>query len=468
VTTDPVVQLEHEAVVIGGGLAGLTAARELLRHGVKPLVLEASQRVGGYLSPLKIALDPGHEITVDAGAESFAARDVEVADYIAGLGLDVVQPSPRSAWCFPSSGAPFPLPKTSVLGVPSDWTDPALAAALGAEGVERARADEWMNVAIGDRSNLAAFVASRMGQDVVERLVRPIAGGVHSADPGKLDVTALHPRFWEIFESAGSLTEAVREIRAAAPAGSAVSGIRGGMNQLVSTLAEQISGLGGTIAYGKAVSGLARAGNGWKVTIEGQHGDSSAIKTSRVVLALPVKQAIELLKQIGATPPDAQQDVPQGTDISLVTLVVDAAQLADRGTGGLIAPGGAISAKGTTHVNSKWPWVQELLPEHTHVIRFSYGRHGEPADQSDQELIAQTRADFEQIYEPLTYTVHTAHVQRWPNALAPVTPQMKTLSTAVAEQVDGLPGLAVTGAWMSGTGVVAVIPHTRKAVLGIV
>jgi oxygen-dependent protoporphyrinogen oxidase len=240
------------------------------------------------------------------------------------------------------------------------------------------------------------------------------------------------------------------------------------MNQLVSTLAEQISGLGGTIAYGKAVSGLARAGNGWKVTIEGQHGDSSAIKTSRVVLALPVKQAIELLKQIGATPPDAQQDVPQGTDISLVTLVVDAAQLADRGTGGLIAPGGAISAKGTTHVNSKWPWVQELLPEHTHVIRFSYGRHGEPADQSDQELIAQTRADFEQIYEPLTYTVHTAHVQRWPNALAPVTPQMKTLSTAVAEQVDGLPGLAVTGAWMSGTGVVAVIPHTRKAVLGIV
>lgn len=36
-----------EVIVIGGGPAGLTAAYELLQHGFKPLVLEASSQVGG-------------------------------------------------------------------------------------------------------------------------------------------------------------------------------------------------------------------------------------------------------------------------------------------------------------------------------------------------------------------------------------------------------------------------------------
>jgi len=40
--------MSHErAIVVGGGPAGLTAAYELLRHGIQPVVLEASDKVGG-------------------------------------------------------------------------------------------------------------------------------------------------------------------------------------------------------------------------------------------------------------------------------------------------------------------------------------------------------------------------------------------------------------------------------------
>lgn len=38
---------EGQTVIIGGGPAGLTAAYELAKHGVKPLVLEKGERVGG-------------------------------------------------------------------------------------------------------------------------------------------------------------------------------------------------------------------------------------------------------------------------------------------------------------------------------------------------------------------------------------------------------------------------------------
>ncbi len=40
------------AIIIGAGPAGLTAALELLRRtDVKPIVLEATQEIGGILAP---------------------------------------------------------------------------------------------------------------------------------------------------------------------------------------------------------------------------------------------------------------------------------------------------------------------------------------------------------------------------------------------------------------------------------
>ncbi len=40
----------YDAVIIGGGVAGLTAALHLAERGLKPLILEAGERVGGRLS----------------------------------------------------------------------------------------------------------------------------------------------------------------------------------------------------------------------------------------------------------------------------------------------------------------------------------------------------------------------------------------------------------------------------------
>jgi hypothetical protein len=41
---------QHDVVIIGGGIAGLTAALHLAERGLKPLILEADERVGGRLS----------------------------------------------------------------------------------------------------------------------------------------------------------------------------------------------------------------------------------------------------------------------------------------------------------------------------------------------------------------------------------------------------------------------------------
>ena len=40
----------HEAIIVGGGVAGLTAALHLAERGLKPLILESGERVGGRLA----------------------------------------------------------------------------------------------------------------------------------------------------------------------------------------------------------------------------------------------------------------------------------------------------------------------------------------------------------------------------------------------------------------------------------
>lgn len=55
-----------EVVVIGAGVAGLAAARELAAHGVAALVLEARGRVGGRVHTVH---DPGSPLPVELGAE---------------------------------------------------------------------------------------------------------------------------------------------------------------------------------------------------------------------------------------------------------------------------------------------------------------------------------------------------------------------------------------------------------------
>ncbi|WP_375372411.1 protoporphyrinogen/coproporphyrinogen oxidase, partial [Actinotalea sp. JY-7885] len=238
---------DADVVVVGGGVAGLVVARECVRAGRRVLLLEAGDRLGGCVAGVEVA-----GLTLDAGAESFATRSSAVPDLLADLGLadDVVVPAARSAWLQLPRRA-LPLPRTGVMGIPGDPWAADVRRAIGLVGALRASLDRVLPARVGGGdaggASVGHLVRTRMGSRVLERLVAPVVGGVHSAHPDDVDLDAVLPGIRDRLARHGSLAAAVAAVRAAAPAGSAVAGLDGGMHRLVTALERDLRARGGEV-----------------------------------------------------------------------------------------------------------------------------------------------------------------------------------------------------------------------------
>ena len=118
----------NRAVVVGGGISGLLAAKDLQAAGFQVSIYEAATTWGGCVASHEVA-----GVVLDAGAECFATRNTAVADLATelGLGAQLTTPNPAGAWVWLAEG-PVPLPRTGSLGIPSDLSAPEVRSALGA------------------------------------------------------------------------------------------------------------------------------------------------------------------------------------------------------------------------------------------------------------------------------------------------------------------------------------------------
>ncbi|MCB7135668.1 protoporphyrinogen/coproporphyrinogen oxidase [Cellulosimicrobium marinum] len=456
-----------DAVVVGAGVAGLTAARTLRARGLRVVVLDAADRPGG---PVRGDALPGlGGLRVDVGAESFASRGTQVASLVPALGLDVVEPAAASAWGY-AAGRAFPLPRAGVLGIPAHPWAADVRRAVGVAGSLRASLDRVLPRRSADLSTLGSFTRSRLGARVTDRLVAPVATGVHSAPLDLLDVDAVAPGLRAAYEREGSLTRAVAALRALAPAGSAVRGVDGGLHRLVEALAADAD-----VRTRHRVVGLARADGGhgpdgpagWVVRASGPDGPVE-LTAPRLVVATPaLAGALAPLVGGGAVPRPAA-----GADVRLVTLLLRAPELDDapRGTGVLVAPprtgsdaAGGVEAKAMTHSTAKWPWLRERVrdaagPGH-HVVRLSYGRVGATSEPDLDRVVADASALFGvDLHGRVLGHVTT----RWDGALPPPTPAYRREVAAFADRVAEVPGLGVTGGWIAGTGLAAIVGHAQE------
>ena len=333
-------------IVVGAGIAGLVAARQLVLGGRDVVVLEASERAGGQVARHTVG-----GLQLDAGAESFATRGGTVADLAARLGLgdEIVRPAELPAWLYRADGTAMPLPATSLLGIPSLALSQDVIDAIGLRAAFRASLDLLMPSPIGAKSKtLGELVRRRMGPAVLEQLVAPVVRGVHSANPDELPLDRAAPGLRSALAREGSLSHAVASLRERSPAGSQVAGIRGGVVVIVDRLLADLERFGVPVRLG--------------VTID-------EVAPDRVRANGDLLRGDVLI----AAPGVAAEHTP-GRRITVVTLVVDQPELAvaPRGTGVLVELGAPnVGARALTHLTAKWPWLAERAGG-LQALRLSY------------------------------------------------------------------------------------------------
>ncbi|MEU6753053.1 protoporphyrinogen oxidase, partial [Spirillospora sp. NPDC046719] len=285
------------AVVVGGGIAGLTAARALAHAGVRVTVLEGSPRIGGKLRVSDIA-----GIPVDEGAESMLARRPEGLALVRALdrGDDLVNPGTTSSAIL-SRGALRPIPSGQVMGVPSDMKALAASQVLSPAGLARVPLDLVMpETQRGDDVSVADYIGARMGREVVDRLVEPLLGGVYAGRAELLSFDSTLPAVAAAARAHRSLINAVQGIREAAPkdAGPVFATLTGGLGSLPSLIAADIEAAGGTVRVNATVRELRRRPAGWRLTV-GSARAPELLDADAVVIAVPAAPAARLLADQG-------------------------------------------------------------------------------------------------------------------------------------------------------------------------
>lgn len=435
------------AVVIGGGVAGLVAARRLVLGGADVVLLEASGSLGGRVVPVEVG-----GIQVDGGAESFATRGGSVRALLDAVGLagGVVDPS-GSAWVALADRT-VPLPSGGLLGIPSSPLADDVRRVIDTGGALRAYADRLLPVLkVGQYERLGPLVRARMGVRVLDRLVSPVVQNVYGAHPDEVPIDLIAPGLNAALTNVGTLSGAVLRLRTAALPGSAAQGLAGGVHRLIGTLAEALRRAGVEVRTATPVLAVRGGNEGFTVVTAAQD-----LAADRVVIASDGAAAIGLLRDVAPSLAALPLPAPAVTRTVLVRVDDRRLDAAPRGSGVLRAADRTdISATALTHLTAKWQWLAERAGEGHHLLRLAYRGDLDVADST-------VRADASALIGLVGVSFTARKDVVWSDSAPPLAPETIRIRRALGA-VPLPPGLTVAGAWTAGTGLASVVVSGERA-----
>jgi oxygen-dependent protoporphyrinogen oxidase len=282
-----------DAIVIGAGIAGLTAAFRLQQRGRRVQVLDAAERAGGVIGTRVrdgFLYETGPNSTLDTtplidallgdlgiAAERRNANAVAATRYIVRGGK--LTPLPTSPGAFLKTEAFSLGAKLKLLREP--FVAPAPA------DVEE---------------SIAAFVRRRLGTEFLDYAIDPFVAGIYAGDPERISVPAAFPRLHALEQKYGSLIKGqirgARERRKSAEkaknAAQSFSFARG-MQTLTDALAGKID-----VRTGVRVARIVR-GDDDTFTVEADSDAGPLSVTARsVIIATPARAAAALVRPLDA------------------------------------------------------------------------------------------------------------------------------------------------------------------------
>jgi len=431
-------------VVIGAGVAGLSAAREVraLRPDAELHVLEASDRPGGLVdterTPEGFLLEHGPDsVGTQKPAGLAVVRDLGLEGEVVGS-----DEGPRSSFMV-HQGRLVPLPTGMIAMSPSAAWSVMRSPLFSVKGKARIAMEPFVPSRVtGEDESIGGFFRRRFGDEMVDRMLDPVLRGIYGAPIDELSLGVTMPRLALLERKYGSVAAGMAKVSRMRRSGEApppLFTLRGGMGALTDRLAAELNG---RVRYGAAVSSLTRGQGGWRVRLE----DGGELEADRVIVAAPAWAAARMIEAPDPELAALLGDVSHGpmVSVSLGFRAVDVPHPME-GTGFVVPANVDRSISACTWSSRKWPG---RAPEGTALIR-AFVRD---ATLSDAEAIDAMRVDLRDLMGIEAEPVFT-RVRRRGRALPRCGVGHLDRVARMEERGAELGGLALAGNSQRGVGI---------------
>jgi oxygen-dependent protoporphyrinogen oxidase len=457
--------------ILGGGLAGLSAAYELARHAqsganVDTTLYEAGPRLGGLLETHR---EDG--FVIECGADSWVTEKPWARDLAIELGLEDELIGSCDQWrrtYLLRNRRLQPMPDGMRMMVPVDWS-PLLASPLFSTEAKLAylreprRAEELKAAALelDHDESVRDFVARHFGDEIADNVAAPLLAGVFGGDIRRLSAQAVMPVFVRLAREQGSLVLALQQrARAATKNESTFTTLRNGLQTMPERMAAVLPG--SWVKLNSPVTALERTGERWRI-----HARDNSADFDAVIVATPARMAGKLLAPIEARF-SSLLDMEASSAI-IVALAFSPEQgrsiRLPRGFGFLVpqmenrAPESRLMA--ATFVDQKFP---HRVPEGGIILRGFFGGAAAPElmQLDDDALVDLARGELGKILGTLPPAQITL-VRRWPDSLPQYAVGHLDRVAEIERTVATLPNLRLTGNAFHGVGMPDIIRQARAA-----
>ncbi|MEM9160726.1 MAG: protoporphyrinogen oxidase [Verrucomicrobiota bacterium] len=463
----------QDAIILGGGISGLTAGYLLQQKGLDVSIIEARSHPGG---PITTYRENGY--LHENGPNSLLLTDPWVETFITELGLDdqLLHSDPNAAKRFiVRNGRPIPAPASPFQAVTTPLF--SLKAKLGflSEPFRKKLAPPE-----SDTESVASFVKRRMGPEFLDYAIDPFVSGIYAGDPKELILKHAFPLMYGFEQDGGSILKgALRYKKKRKAEGTSYKKesitFRDGLEILPQTIARK---LGNRLWLNSSVVAINRNDKGWQVTWKQSDGvprsEATTLKRAQasltnfegfakhLIVCLPshaikkIAWQTDIAEQLQATP---DLPYPAVHSLALGYKKEQIKHLLD-GFGMLIPSKEKRNILGALFSSSLY---NQRAPDEHHLLTVMIGgrRRPELAHKTENELIDLAQKDLADLIG-LTGDPTFSHLTSWPQAIPQYTAAFTDWSKTLRGLEEDCPNLHFGGHSIDGIALGASILSGKK------
>ncbi len=449
--------------LVGAGLAGLSAAVDLLDASAAVILVDAAPRAGG-----KVVTERVDGFTIEHGPDSFVSYRPAAAELAGrfGLGEQIISVTEPRVVHLRSADQMVPLPEGMGLVLPTRLGPFVRTRLFTWPQKLRAGLDLVLPRHLGDDDiAIGRFLRHRLGPAVIERLADPLIGGIYGTSIEELSLDSVLPMLRSYERDSRSLILAsLRSGRAARAGGggSPFRTLRGGLGDLVDAVTAHLRAQPGyQERLGVAAEEASTGGSASHLRL----ASGEVVDCDAIIFATPAPVTARL---VAGELPDAAaalRTIPH-TSTAVVTLGYppDAFSSPPIGHGFLDAGSGSASS-GCTITSGKWA---SRAPEGSVLIRsFLPERSLALQRRSDAEVFAVVERDVSEAFgtrsEPCV-----RRIARWADRMPKYVVGHQDRLAAIDAAISVRPQWQLAGASYRGVGLPDVVTSGKAAAAAVV